>query len=82
MVFSVLGHEVECGPVEGAGLHIAYAGPKETAAQLVAGLASEGHGEDVVRRDLPVGNAPLDPQGEYVRLARACGGAHEMPARW
>ena len=81
VVLAVLRDDVERHLVERARAHVADPGAKESLAQFVAGLAREGHRQDLIGAHLFVGDATLDAQSEYVRLARAGRRANEQTAR-
>ena len=62
VIFAVLGDEVQSSPVKGPRADVAHPRAKEPLTQFVAGLAGEGHGQDLVGSDLFVGHAPLNSQ--------------------
>ena len=81
VVLAILGDEIQRGAVEGAGTHVADARAKESLTQFVTGLAGEGHGQDLIGRDLFVGHAALNSQGQDVGLSRSGRGANQKSAR-
>jgi len=81
VILAILGHDVECHLVKGAGTHVTYPGPKESFAKFVAGLAGEGHCEDLIGTDFVVGNPTLNAQSEDVGLAGTGGRANEQAPR-
>ena len=60
--------------------HVAHAFFEKTAAKFVAGLAGEGHGKNLIRRDVVVRDSTLDTQGQYVGLSRTGRRSYEMAA--
>ena len=81
VVLAVARDDRQRRPVEGPGPYVTDTGAKEAFAQLVAGLAGEGHRQHLIGVDLAVGDPSLDAKGQHVGLARTGGRTHQETSR-